>query len=79
VWVGVGSWVGGHGGSCFVPSSGREANRVRLPGYPFATHLNWVVGMERYGHSRAGLNPGVVMGELDVGDGLRRVEDRTGV
>jgi hypothetical protein len=36
--------------------SGREANRVRVPGHPFATHHSWVVRMERYGHSRAELH-----------------------
>jgi hypothetical protein len=56
VLVLVGSWVVGHDGSGSGPLSGREANRVRLPGHPFATHHKWVVGMEQYGHSRAGLN-----------------------
>ena len=56
VWFGWVSSGGGHDGSCSVPVSGREANRVRLPGHPFATHHKRVVGMERYGHSRAGLN-----------------------
>lgn len=60
---------GGHDGSCSVPESGREANRVRLPGHPFATHHRRVVGMERYGHSRAGFNhmrrPAPMVGSAD--------------